>query len=221
MTPFALAMPDNISGQSRIQDRGDSEASLAAEREALASERTRYIFQQLSKGLRVDPFHASNFNRLSELADTRQAIQSKAGLDEDTRRQLPSSDELEEEVGNVIRYSAPRSPPERPMISIVAVQEWEGAVDSVNGDSFEATLVDVSANAFRPTEKMDIPLGLIDDEDRAILAPGVIFRLVIGRERRNGTIQNKTLIYIRRNKFRATQAPTGPDTFGELIGEWV
>ena len=133
---------------------------------------------------------------------------------------LMQADALEEEIGNVIRFSAPRTHPERPLVSIVAVQEWEGVVDQVLDDYFEATLVDVSVGARHPTEVMEIPLDLIDEEDRRILRPGTIFRLVIGRERRKGgQIQNKTLVYVRRNQFRKRLGPDVPG-FGDLISEW-
>jgi hypothetical protein len=140
---------------------------------------------------------------------------------DDTWASVSKSDDLREEVGNVIRFSAPRVHPERPLISIVAVQEWEGVVDEITGEYFRATLVDVSADAYRPTETMDIPLTLIDDEDKGILQPGVIFRLVIGRERRRGgQIQNKTLVYIRRNKFYKAPEPQEV-SFGDLFREWT
>lgn len=139
---------------------------------------------------------------------------------ESTQSSSFNDEALEADVVNVIRFSAPRTHPERPTISIVAVQEWEGSIDCIEDDVIEATMVDVSADSHRPTERMQIPLSLIDDEDRQLLAPGVIFRLVIGRERRRGgQIQNKTLVYVRRNQFRQSGADIGED-FGRMMAEW-
>jgi hypothetical protein len=81
-------------------------------------------------------------------------------------------------------------------------------------------MYDVLEDAYRPTEQMEIPLSLVDEDDRKILQPGVIFRLVIGRERRpGGQIKNTTLVYIRRTKFKKNNELECAK-FEDLIGEW-
>ena len=132
-----------------------------------------------------------------------------------------NSGSVTEEISNVIKFSLPHTPPERPHVAVVAVQEWEGVVDKVAKDHLLATLTDVSADAHRPTDQILIPLGVLDEEDRREIAKGVIFRLAVGRERRGGSVKNTTLLYIRKRKYRPEASPSEVTrSFTELFDGW-
>ena len=70
-----------------------------------------------------------------------------------------------------------------PMASLHPTQEWEGYVIEVREDDFEARLLDLTAGDPVAREDAVIPLEELDDDDRATLAIGAIFRWVIGYER--------------------------------------
>ena len=198
-------LSSRLSDPIELEDWETSEPYLKKASEERVLARTGEFVDRVKAGELVDP-KKSDFDFGRRL--------------EGTYQRFARENDVEEELGNVIRYSAPRLHPERPLVSIVAVQEWEGSVDEVYADCFTATMTDVSADAYRPTERMEIPLSLIDEEDRRVLEPGLIFRLVMGRERRRGgQIQNKTLVYIRRNKFKKRLA--NQESFADLFGEWT
>ena len=63
-----------------------------------------------------------------------------------------------------------------------ALQEWEGYVASIEGDTFVARLVDVTAGHTHESEEAIIPLEELSSRDAANMALGDIFRWVIGYE---------------------------------------
>ena len=127
--------------------------------------------------------------------------------------------EIENELSNVIRYNAPYRREERPSVSIVAVQEWEGYVEQIEETYFSGLMYDVSSGQRRPSEAMDIPISLVDPEDLQLLQKGSIFRLVIGRERRRGgPLQNKTLLYFRKSRFEPRAQNSKP--LSEMMAQW-
>jgi len=73
----------------------------------------------------------------------------------------------------------PASPP---MATFHALQEWEGYVASVEGDTLVARLVDLTAGQTHESEEAIIPLEELSNRDAENLALGDIFRWVIGYE---------------------------------------
>lgn len=67
--------------------------------------------------------------------------------------------------------------------SFSALQEWEGYVVAMDGESFVANLVDLTARSTHPDQQVSIPLEELSDHDRNRLAPGQIFRWAIGYQR--------------------------------------
>lgn len=64
--------------------------------------------------------------------------------------------------------------------SMAALQEWEGVITAIEGDTVFADLLDVTAGRRDPDETGEIPLIEFLIEDRPKLHRGVIFRWAIG-----------------------------------------
>ena len=71
-----------------------------------------------------------------------------------------------------------------PSPTLVAQQEWEGMVLSVNSVDFVARLLDITAGATYEEEEATIPLSDLSDDDRAKVEIGAVFRWVVGYENR-------------------------------------
>ncbi len=69
------------------------------------------------------------------------------------------------------------------MSTFHALQEWEGYVVSIDEDSFEACLIDITAGNSYESEDAIIPLNEISEHDASNMELGSIFRWVIGHER--------------------------------------
>ncbi len=82
--------------------------------------------------------------------------------------------------------------------TLAALQEWEGKVDSIDENSFFASLVDITRNEDTVTETAEIPLDAISEEDRERLVPGAIFRWVIGYANHPSGRENTSRFYFRR-----------------------
>jgi hypothetical protein len=64
-----------------------------------------------------------------------------------------------------------------------ALQEWEGFVESINDDCFVARLTDLTADGEIASERAEIPLEEISEDDLPKLKPRAVFRWAIGYER--------------------------------------
>src|SRR5262249_22454391 len=64
--------------------------------------------------------------------------------------------------------------------TFVAVQEWEGVVESITPDHIVASLVDLTAGKNRATETAEIPLAEINERDIEKLGVGRVFRWAVG-----------------------------------------
>lgn len=80
-----------------------------------------------------------------------------------------------------LRLPPPTAPASR-MVTLHALQEWEGYVVGIEDDAFVARLVDLTAGESQETEEATIPLEEISDRDAANMKIGDIFRWVIGYE---------------------------------------
>lgn len=77
----------------------------------------------------------------------------------------------------------PSTVPAMRMVTLRALQEWEGYVVSIDDDEFVARLVDVTAGMSYDSEEAIIPLDELSDRDATSMTVGSIFRWVIGYER--------------------------------------
>ena len=66
------------------------------------------------------------------------------------------------------------------------MQEWEGTVTDVDGDTFTARLTDLTAGKRVAEEEADCLVDDLTDDDRQLLVPGAIFRWVVGYQRASG-----------------------------------
>jgi hypothetical protein len=71
-------------------------------------------------------------------------------------------------------------PVEKQRVSFHPLQEWEGYVTAVRGNTFTARLTDLTENATRADEEADFPTDDVVEEDRELLAVGRVFRWVVG-----------------------------------------
>lgn len=82
--------------------------------------------------------------------------------------------------------------------SVNTLQEWEGLIETVDGDTFTARLRDLTS-AGRAEEQAVIPLSEIDRSDHLRVQPGALFHLIIGFVRRGGSQRRETFTYFRRH----------------------
>ena len=81
--------------------------------------------------------------------------------------------------------------------TFISLQEWEGIVEKVKEESFDARLVDLTRN--NPDEVLeDFPLDDISEEDRRLVAPGAVFYWCIGYHVRKGQRSRTSEIRFRR-----------------------
>ena len=81
--------------------------------------------------------------------------------------------------------------------TFISLQEWEGVVEEVGEDSFDARLVDRTQDS--PDEVLeDFPLDDISEEDRSLVAPGAVFYWCIGYRVRKGQRSRMSEIRFRR-----------------------
>jgi hypothetical protein len=77
------------------------------------------------------------------------------------------------------------------------LQKFEGTVQSVQGDSFVARLVDKTNSV--PEEEAEIPLAEIMPGDRELVKPGAVFYWVIGyRREEHGQLSRSSMIRFQR-----------------------
>lgn len=74
----------------------------------------------------------------------------------------------------------------RQFVSFHPIQEWEGTVTDVDGDTFMARLTDLTAGKRVAEEEADFLVDDLTDDDRQLLVPGAIFRWVVGYQRASG-----------------------------------
>ena len=82
--------------------------------------------------------------------------------------------------------------------SVNTLQEWEGLVEEIEGDSFVARLRDLTSGD-RSEELATIPLTEVDPKDRDRVVPGALFHLFVGFTRRSGSRRRETFTYFRKH----------------------
>ena len=97
--------------------------------------------------------------------------------------------------------------------------EWEGSVDSIEGDEFVARLCNVTTGEILPTEEARFPVSDLNDVQRGSLEQGAIFRWVIGLQRLpNGNKQRVSELFFRRLPAHSQREM---DETLERIGAWL
>ena len=86
-------------------------------------------------------------------------------------------------------------------MSFHPLQEWEGYVTAVKGNTFTARLTDLTANATIAEEEADFPIDDIVEEDRELLAVGRVFRWAVGYLLMGGTKWRVSQIVFRRLRW--------------------
>ncbi len=86
----------------------------------------------------------------------------------------------------LVRLPMPIKPRTRQFVSFHPMQEWEGTVTEVDGDTFTARLTDLTADKSVAEEEADFLVDDITDDDRQLLVPGAIFRWAVGYQRSSG-----------------------------------
>lgn len=85
----------------------------------------------------------------------------------------------------------------REEITFYALQEWEGYVTEIGAEVFVAQLVDITAGEWIETEKVELPISDLTDEDRRRLRSGSVFRWAIGYQRTRGSKRRVSQIVFR------------------------
>jgi hypothetical protein len=82
--------------------------------------------------------------------------------------------------------------------SVNTLQEWQGYVDRISDDHFEATLADLTIPT-NGAEIARIPLKIVPDEELPFLKMGAVFNLIVGMSRSGkGERQKDTIVYFRK-----------------------
>ena len=111
-------------------------------------------------------------------------------------------------VNDLIRLTAGKYPSRQFQI----LQQWEGVVSHVEGDSVWAEIRDLS-NPTNPTEVVEIPLAEIPKPDLSLLNTGCVFYWSIGYETRPGGQ------LLRVSEIRVRRTPEWSPRAVELIKE--
>jgi hypothetical protein len=137
----------------------------------------------------------SSFDRTSSDPRTSTAGQDQRARNADLQNAIvaPDTDRLGETTmlknnlyqGNIFQaqkkiFVAPRD------VSFYPLQEWEGYVVDIAGDTFTARLVDKTADKTVEGEVGEFAVSDLTDDDRELLKPGAIFRWTIGYQRTKG-----------------------------------
>jgi len=96
------------------------------------------------------------------------------------------------------RYSGPTT--ER-RISFHPLQEWEGYVIAVNGDTFTVRLTDLTRGAQIAEEETEFPTNDLDEQDRQLLEVGRVFRWAVGYQYSGGTKMRVSHVVFRRLRW--------------------
>lgn len=105
--------------------------------------------------------------------------------------------ELADEVREIISDPSPTISFNQSTTSYVALQEWEGFIDSVNDGVVNARLLKVDSKDGNEGELAEIPIEEFNERDRDKLRSGMIFRWAISSEKKGGTQRHISQIVLR------------------------
>lgn len=87
--------------------------------------------------------------------------------------------------------------------SFQALQEWEGVVTCVGQDTFQASIIDLTAGETTPNEIAEISIEDLHEDDLPRLREGAIFRWVIGYAKSASGMKTRgSKVYFRRTPRR-------------------
>lgn len=78
------------------------------------------------------------------------------------------------------------------------LQEWEGQVQTVTGESFTANLTDVTAGSTEEGSEVELLMDDLSDGDRGLVFPGAVFRWILGYRYSDGQKDSFSRIVMRR-----------------------
>lgn len=99
----------------------------------------------------------------------------------------------------------PSTIPTLRMVTLCALQEWEGYVVDITEDTFVARLIDLTAGKKYESEEAIIPMEELSETDAATMKVGSIFRWVIGYERSPEGIHKRVSQIVFRDLPRMTK----------------
>jgi RNase P/RNase MRP subunit p29 len=151
-------------------------------------------------------------NRLSDwLTDTSGATGTQGDLiRESAQQQIQAASTVGsfgDQQGTVVDKTRPTlslSFPDKPRsqvkeVTFTPLQEWEGYVIEVDGETFTARLLDLTNDSVQKEEEADFPVDELSEADQSLLQPGAIFRWSVGyRRTRGGTKERVSRIVLRR-----------------------
>lgn len=118
-------------------------------------------------------------------------------------RQQHRQDHLDmdlEEDPNIAEIVPPRiCAPTKSPYSFSILQEWEGYVESISKETFTGRLVDVTQNGSIEAEEADFSVDDLDDNDKARICLGAIFRWIIYYRRSPGGTKERSSRIVFRN----------------------
>ncbi len=83
--------------------------------------------------------------------------------------------------------------------TLIPITEWEGYVESVNGNQFSVRMVNVRSRSTLPVDQATFHRDDVSKYDRELLKEGAIVRWIIGREHLPaGQVRNVSELYFRR-----------------------
>lgn len=98
------------------------------------------------------------------------------------------------------------TPMEAPVEQFISSQEWDGYVTEVVGDRFRGVIYPLGASS-ADEELVEIPMVYVEEDVRAHVVEGAVFRLSTGRLKLRRTIMQGTRLYFR----KAARLRKGPD----------
>ena len=83
--------------------------------------------------------------------------------------------------------------------TLTPTAEWEGYIESIDGEEFFVVMTNVRSNCSLPTDQAMFSISDINEYERPLLKEGAIVRWIIGRERLpTGQIRKVSELYFRR-----------------------
>lgn len=100
----------------------------------------------------------------------------------------------------------------------ISSREWDGYVTEVFDDMFRGVIYPISFAGDEPEELIEIPMSFVDEDVRADIQEGSIFRLATGQSKRRRQIMHGTKIYFRR-AHRLRSVPKVNESLEDLFAD--
>ena len=137
----------------------------------------------------------------------------------ETRANILEADETGSDEAQLIELPQYAGPITEQRISFHPLQEWEGYVIAVNGETFTARLTDLTKGAQVAEEEAEFPTDDLDVEDRQFLEVGRVFRWAVGYQYSGGTKMRVSHIVFRRLRWTERDLATAEEEGRELAAK--